>query len=104
MGALRAAFGAERVVQAPDPIMSSEDFAFVLQEVPGTFVMLACSPPDLDAEAAPAWNHSPRVLFDDSVLGDQAAALAHLAMTKVGVRSGAQEADPDRAGSRLART
>lgn len=79
---LRSLLGPERVAQLPDPIMGSEDFSFVLQEIPGTFVMLSCSPPDVNPETA-AYNHSPQVLFDDSVLGDQAAALAALALNKV---------------------
>ncbi|WP_454129144.1 hypothetical protein [Microbacterium aurum] len=65
----------------PTPMMGSEDFAFVLDEVPGTFLALMTSPPDLDLRTA-EWNHSPRVLFDDAVLGDQAAALATVAFAR----------------------
>ena len=61
-----------------EPIMGSEDFAFVLQEVPGAYLMLQASPPEIDPATA-AYNHSPHVLFDDAVLADQAAALAHIA-------------------------
>ena len=81
--ALRAAFGDTRVVIAPDPAMASEDFSYVLNEVPGTFLMLSCSPPDVDLATA-AFNHSPHVLFDDAVLADQAAALALLAISRLG--------------------
>jgi hippurate hydrolase len=59
-------------------MMGSEDFAFVLQEVPGTFVGLFTTPPEL-AGYPTEFNHSPRVIFDDAVLGDQAAALAAMA-------------------------
>ena len=79
---LRSQFGTDRVVQAENPVMASEDFSVVLEAVPGTFIFLACSPDGLEAEE---FNHSPRVVFDDSVLGDQAAALAQLAFSHLGV-------------------
>ncbi len=77
-GWLADAFGAQRVQILPTPVMASEDFSFVLNEIPGTFMTLMATPPDVDP-ATVEFNHSPRVLFDDSVLGDQAAALATLA-------------------------
>ncbi|MFX0539868.1 M20 metallopeptidase family protein [Ornithinimicrobium sp. Y1847] len=82
LGALREEFGQDRVEVREDPIMGSEDFSFVLDEIPGTFFFLQCSPDEVDLETA-AWNHSPEVLFDDSVLGDQAAALATLARQRL---------------------
>lgn len=78
---LRGAFGEQRVVMMPTPMMGSEDFAFVLNEVPGTFIALMTSPPDADPSTI-EWNHSPRVVFDDAVLGDQAAALASVAFAR----------------------
>ncbi|WP_407650889.1 M20 metallopeptidase family protein [Brachybacterium halotolerans] len=75
---LREAFGPARVHESPQPLMGSEDFSYVLQEVPGCFVFLLCSPDDLP-EGELAVNHSPEVFFDDSVLADQSAALASLA-------------------------
>lgn len=82
---LRTEFGARRAVVLENPLMGSEDFSFVLQKVPGTFIMLTCSPANVDLATA-AFNHSPRVLFDDAILGDQAAALARLALKHVGPR------------------
>jgi hippurate hydrolase len=41
--------------------------------------MLGARPDDVDADDAPS-NHSSVVRFDDVVLGDQAAALAQLAV------------------------
>ena len=79
--ALQRTFGEQRVVVMPTPMMGSEDFAFVLDEVPGTFIALMTSPPDLDPRRI-EWNHSPRVVFDDAVLGDQAAALASVAFAR----------------------
>ena len=75
---LTKAFGRERFRVPDEPVMGSEDFSFVLQEVPGAYLMLQASPPEVDPATA-AYNHSPHVLFDDSVLADQAAALAHIA-------------------------
>ncbi|MBG0741402.1 amidohydrolase [Paeniglutamicibacter antarcticus] len=82
MAQLSDMFGADRVVEQNEPVMGSEDFSFVLNEVPGSFFMLTCSPQGVDPTTL-AYNHSPRVLFDDAVLGDQAAALAHLAFTRL---------------------
>ncbi len=79
---LSKTFGEDRVVEYPNPLMGSEDFSYVLQDVPGCFIFLQCSPPDVDPETAD-WNHSPNVLFDDAVLGDQAAALAQLAFDRL---------------------
>ena len=82
LGWLGEEFGAERVVEMPTPMMGSEDFAFVLNEVPGTFIALLTSPEGVDLTTA-EFNHSPRVLFDDGVLGDQAAALATVAWRRL---------------------
>jgi hippurate hydrolase len=84
---LRAQFGDERVSERADPLMGSEDFSFVLHEVPGSFIFLQCSPPEVDHETA-AVNHSAHVLFDDAVLGDQAAALAGLAVARLAREQG----------------
>lgn len=75
---LSEVFGADRVVEAEQPLMGSEDFSFVLNEVPGAFYFLFATPDGIDPESA-AMNHSPHVLFDDAVLADQAASLATLA-------------------------
>ncbi|WP_066297126.1 M20 metallopeptidase family protein [Arthrobacter luteolus] len=82
MRELRELFGEDRVIQSRDPLMGSEDFSLVLQKIPGAFLFLGATPPDMDPATA-AWNHSPRVLFDDSVLADQAAALAQLAFNRL---------------------
>lgn len=75
-------FGADRVAIEPNPKMGSEDFSYVLAEVPGTFLFLGATP---EGAAHPeATNHSPLVEFDDAVLADQATALAALALAHVG--------------------
>ncbi len=78
---LNEVFGADRVPMFDNPLMGSEDFSMVLEEVPGTFVMLGARPDDV-GEDGPS-NHSSVVRFDDAVLGDQAAALAHLATAQL---------------------
>ena len=79
---LSATFGPDRVQVTEFAQMASEDFSFVLSEVPGCFVFLGATPPELDPDTAD-FNHSPRVVFDDAVLGDQAAALATLAWARL---------------------
>ncbi|MGO2037283.1 MAG: M20 metallopeptidase family protein [Brevibacterium sp.] len=79
-------FGADRVVEMEHPRMGSEDFSYVLEAVPGTFVFLGATPEGVDPAAET--NHSPRVVFDDALLGDQAAALAHLAFARLADEAG----------------
>lgn len=74
-------FGPDRfTVMAP--IGGAEDFAAVLEEVPGAFVFVGACPPELDPKTAP-YNHSNLARFDDSVLPDAAAYLAALALTRL---------------------
>ncbi len=80
----------ERVIRLPQPVMGSEDFSFVAQRIPSSFLLLMASPPELDQNNL-AYNHSPLVFFDDSVLGDQAAALATLAFSTLNTRASAPE-------------
>ncbi|MGI5158714.1 M20 metallopeptidase family protein [Microbispora sp. CA-102843] len=82
---LSETFGADRVQRLESPIMASEDFSFVLDEVPGAFVFLGATPSHVDPAQA-EMNHSPRALFDDGVLADQAVALAALALRHVAAR------------------
>ncbi|RZU60862.1 M20 metallopeptidase family protein [Zhihengliuella halotolerans] len=82
MDDLRVAFGNGRVMEMETPMMGSEDFSFVLDEVPGTFIAMLTSPDGTDPSTV-EFNHSPRVIFDDSVLGDQAAALATVAYQRL---------------------
>ena len=79
---VRGLLGEDRVEVADQPIMPSEDFSFVLQEVPGTYMMLGAKRTDVPEEKQ-GDNHSPFVIFDDTVLGDQAALLAHLALERL---------------------
>ena len=72
------AFGPERYWNMEHPIAGGEDFASVLDEVPGAFVFMGACPPDADPAVA-ATNHSNKAIFDDRVLADGAALLAALA-------------------------
>ena len=74
----RKLVGVENVREIGAAAMGSEDFSFVLNEVPGAFYFLFATPEGIDPDTA-AMNHSPLVLFDDEVLADQAASLATLA-------------------------
>ncbi len=75
-------FGPGRYLVAPQPVMGSEDFSYVLENVPGAFVFLGACPPGRDPGTAP-YNHSPEAQFDDSVLPDGAALYASLAMSRL---------------------
>ncbi|MBT2486405.1 MULTISPECIES: M20 family metallopeptidase [unclassified Microbacterium] len=76
---LQGLFGEERVWETAHPVMGSEDFSFVLEQVPGAFLFLRATPAEVDLETASP-NHSPTVVFDDAILADQAAALAAFAL------------------------
>lgn len=75
-------FGDERHTRWAHPISGSEDFAYVLQQVPGSFVGLSAVPQGADPLRAD-FNHSPRATFDDRVLADGAALYAELALRRL---------------------
>ena len=72
------AFGPGRYWNMPDPIAGGEDFASVVDLIPGAFVFMGACPDGMDPNKA-STNHSNKALFDDSVLADGAALLASLA-------------------------
>jgi hippurate hydrolase len=72
-------FGARKVATMPTPIMGAEDFAYVLDRVPGALAFLgACTPGADPAGVAP--NHSNRVTFDESAMVPGVALYAGLAL------------------------
>jgi len=75
-------FGGPAFLRTPRPITGSEDFSFVLDQVPGAFIMQGACPPGADPFTAP-FNHSADAVFDDSVLADGAALLAELALRRL---------------------
>jgi len=78
----RELLGDERFIAAPFPLTGSEDFSYVLEQVPGAFLMLGACPPDADPATAP-YNHSAEAVFDDAVLADGTALYAELALRKL---------------------
>jgi amidohydrolase len=74
--------GAERAIAMPKPMVASEDFSFVLDEVPGAYLSVSAVAPGLDPQRA-AVNHSPRALFDDESVPTGAVLLASLAAQRL---------------------
>jgi amidohydrolase len=76
---IAATLGADRYVPQSNPDPGSEDFSYVLEQVPGAFISLGACPQGVDPDGAPA-NHSAEAVFDDAVLPDGAAVYAALAL------------------------
>jgi amidohydrolase len=74
--------GERRYMPQPSPMAGAEDFSYVLDQVPGAFVMLGACPPAADPATAP-FNHSADAVFDDAVLGDGVALYAELALRRL---------------------
>jgi hippurate hydrolase len=75
-------FGAYRATTIANPLAGAEDFSFVLQQVPGAFILLGACPRGADPRTAPS-NHSAVATFDDAVLADGAALYAELAVRRM---------------------
>ncbi len=82
LGVAARLFGPDRTATLGTPLMGSEDFSLVLDQVPGAMVLIGACPPDLDPATAP-FNHSAGAQFDDAVLAEGAAFLAELALSKM---------------------
>ena len=74
--------GDGRYIAAPNPLTGSEDFSYVLEQVPGAFMMLGACAPEIDPFAAP-FNHSAEATFDDAVIPDGTALYAELALRRL---------------------
>lgn len=74
----RAMFGESGFYRLPAPIMGAEDFAYVLEKVPGAMFFLGVAPDGADWGAC-CGIHSPRMMIDESVMPRGAALLAGLA-------------------------
>jgi len=74
--------GEDRYHPQPNPLPGAEDFSYVLEAVPGAFVMLGACPPGVDPATAP-FNHSALAVFDDMVLADGAALFTELAIRRL---------------------
>jgi len=75
-------FGDNRFLTSPFPLTGSEDFSYVLEQVPGAFIMLGACPADTDPATA-AYNHSAEATFDDAALADGTALYAELALRRL---------------------
>jgi amidohydrolase len=80
-------FGEHRFVTAPNPLTGSEDFSYVLDQVPGAFMMVGACPPGTDAASAP-FNHSAEAVFDDAIIADGVALYAELAFRRLTAAGG----------------
>lgn len=67
---------------APRPMSGSEDFSYVLEQVPGAYLGLGAAPVGGDPLTA-AYNHSAQATFDESALPVAAAVLAALALDRL---------------------
>ncbi|HUZ54295.1 MAG TPA: M20 family metallopeptidase [Streptosporangiaceae bacterium] len=74
--------GEGKFLTAPFPMTGSEDFSYVLEQVPGAFLMVGACPAGTDPATAP-YNHSAEAVFDDAVLADGTALYAELARRKL---------------------
>ncbi len=80
-------FGEHRFLTAPNPLTGSEDFSYVLEQVPGAFVMVGACPPETDASSAP-FNHSAEAVFDDAIITDGITLYAELALRRLAAAAG----------------
>jgi hippurate hydrolase len=81
-GVVAGLLGEDRFLPQANPMAGAEDFSFVLDQVPGAFVMLGACPPLVDPATAP-FNHSAFAAFDDTVLADGAALFTELAVRRL---------------------
>lgn len=79
LGVVEPLVGAERIHRLEAPSMASEDFAYVLEQVPGVLVFLGVQP----EPGATAPMHSDGAVFDDGLLPEHAALLAELAWQRL---------------------
>ncbi|SFY43828.1 M20 metallopeptidase family protein [Streptomyces atratus] len=87
--AARDVLGEDRVFVAPTPLAGSEDFSFVLREVPGAFLGLGACPVGTDPTTAPM-NHLPQAVYDDAAVPHAAALLAGLALRRLACATSAR--------------
>jgi hippurate hydrolase len=73
---VRDLLGPRAVLALPTPVMGAEDFAYVLDRVPGAMVLLGVRPP---GSTDPAPCHSSRMLLDEEAMVLGAALHASIA-------------------------
>jgi hippurate hydrolase len=60
-------FGAEKWMPMPSPIMGGEDFAYVLQKVPGCMAFLGVAPPSEEPEGRAGLHHPKMTVHEDAL-------------------------------------
>lgn len=78
LAAAETLFDPAAIEVLPRPKTASEDFAEVLERVPGTFVFVDATP-----AAGSEYNHSPRAVYDEAVLADGARLYAEFALHRL---------------------
>ncbi len=73
LGVAENLFGAQSVLELPNPSMTAEDFSFYLEKVPGAFIWLGVGE-DISGL------HTPQFAFDEEILPRGSALLAALAL------------------------
>lgn len=81
-GLTRGLFGDRAFYPAPQPLPGAEDFSYVLEEVPGTYLGLGATPAGVDPATA-AYNHAPGARFADEALAVGPAVLAAMALDRL---------------------
>lgn len=76
-------FGENRYRTMSQPIPGGEDYASILEEIPGAFIFLGAAQPGIPPEKLES-NHSNKAQYDEAVLADGAALLAALAFDELG--------------------
>jgi hippurate hydrolase len=71
--------GPDRVPSLGEPIMTAEDFSYVLQQVPGAMAFIGGRLAGQDPATAPT-NHSNRVVFDEAAMAIGAATYSAVAL------------------------
>jgi hippurate hydrolase len=75
---IQGGLGEDRYETMLHPITGGEDFATILEHIPGAFIFLGAADPEVAMEDWQA-NHSNKARFNDDVLADGAAVLAAMA-------------------------
>jgi amidohydrolase len=80
--AVTGLLGQGRYLTAPNPLTASDDFGYVLEQVPGAFLTIGACAGGADPATAPP-NHAANAIFDEGVLADGAALYAELAWRRL---------------------
>jgi amidohydrolase len=72
----------EHLVEIP-PVTGSEDFAYYLKEIPGTFYIVGCKPKEVEE---PYMNHHPKFVVNEDALLVAAKSLGEIALNRLAAR------------------